>query len=176
MRVWSRRFSRATRRPRDGTKLGTIDIDDRLSEGLRGFLRQIVADASLDEPVFVVPREFSRVGSTIRMRCAIGVAFQRDRRHGNVRGSSEALFECVVFGFAFGEAESPTIIVNYDGNIVRVIERPGAALERVVVEVPFRRRGLPDKFREITPVLVITEHTAMRREVVLIPPLVFSLR
>ena len=34
------------------------DVDDSVSKGLRGFLRQIVPDASTDDPVRIFAREF----------------------------------------------------------------------------------------------------------------------
>ena len=40
----------------------TIDFYDSLGKALRGFLRQIVTDAVLDDPVQVFAREFLGIG------------------------------------------------------------------------------------------------------------------
>jgi hypothetical protein len=36
-----------------------VDVDDRLGEGLRGLLGQVVPDAALDRPVLVLARELA---------------------------------------------------------------------------------------------------------------------
>src|SRR5260370_41672490 len=48
------------------------DVDDRVDEGLRRLLRQVVPDAAGDRPVRIAPREFLGVGGGRRMRRAIG--------------------------------------------------------------------------------------------------------
>ena len=55
-----------------------IDVNDRLGKGLRGFLRQIVPDATRDGAVRIFAREFARVGARVQMRRAIGIAFRWD--------------------------------------------------------------------------------------------------
>ena len=52
-------------------------------EGLWGFLRQIVPDAALDDPVLIFAGELLGIGAGLRVRRAIGVALHRDRRHGD---------------------------------------------------------------------------------------------
>jgi hypothetical protein len=41
----------------------TIDVDNGFSKSLRRFLRQVVPDSALDEPVFVLVRELLRIGA-----------------------------------------------------------------------------------------------------------------
>ena len=54
------------------------DVDDRLGEGLWGFLRQIVPHAARDEAVLIFTREFAAIGRGFRMGRAVGVAFHSD--------------------------------------------------------------------------------------------------
>jgi len=35
-----------------------VDFDDSIGEGLQGFLRQVVPDAALDDPVRILPENF----------------------------------------------------------------------------------------------------------------------
>jgi hypothetical protein len=51
-----------------------IDIDDRLGEGLRGFLGHVVPDAAFDHPVRVLAREFVGVGAGVGVGGAVGAA------------------------------------------------------------------------------------------------------
>ena len=80
------------------------------------------------------------------------------------------------FALAGGKTEPPAIVVDYDGDVVRVIEGDGGAIERGIVEVPFWRRDLPNQLREVVPVFVITGLAAFCREVILIPPLELGFR
>ena len=49
------------------------------------------------------------------------------------------LFQVVVFRLAFRQAEPPAIIVDHDGDVIRIVEGRRAAIERGVVEIPLRR-------------------------------------
>src|ERR1700741_1047482 len=109
------------------------DIDDRLREGLRRFLRQVVADAARDGPVLVLAAESLGVGTRIRARCAIGIALQGNGRHGDVREFGELLFQRVELGFTLGQPAPPAIIVDDDGGVIRVAGSRGAAIEGGVV-------------------------------------------
>jgi len=59
-------------------------------------------------------------------------------RHADQRGLRQPLFEVVIFRLALGQAESPAVIMDHDGNVIRVIEGRGAAIERGIVELPHR--------------------------------------
>jgi hypothetical protein len=52
-----------------------LEDADRVGEGLRSFLRQIVPDAALDDSVRVLAREFLGIGTTVRVWCTIGICF-----------------------------------------------------------------------------------------------------
>ena len=79
------------------------------------------------------------------------------------------------FGSPCAEAEPPAIIVDHDGNVVRIVESGRAAIEGGVVEIPFRRRDLPDEFGEIAPVFVVAGAAAFGGKIELVPPLQFGL-
>src|SRR5216684_2296506 len=121
------------------------DVDDSFGEGLRSFLRQIVPDAALDEPVRIIAGEFPGIGAGVRMRGTIGIAFKRNGGHADNRSFSERLFEIVVFRLALRQAESPAVIVDHDADLIRVFECRCAAIESGIIEVPLRRSELPNE-------------------------------
>ena len=86
------------------------------------------------------------------------------------------LLQIVILRLAFGQAEPPAVIVDHDADVIRVVEGRGAAIERGVIEVPLRRRDLPDELRKVVPVLVVAGAAAFGGEIVLIPPLELRLR
>jgi len=98
------------------------DVDDRLSKGLWGFLRQVVPHAAGDEPVLIFSREFAAISRGFRMGRAVGVAFHSDRGYCDDGPLGEFLFQIVVFPLAVGEVEPPAVIVDHDGHVVRVVE------------------------------------------------------
>src|SRR5512132_3037292 len=57
-----------------------VDVDDRLGEGLRSLLGQIVTDAALDDPVRIFAREFFGIGIGVRVWFTVGIALG-DCRH-----------------------------------------------------------------------------------------------
>jgi hypothetical protein len=77
----------------------------------------------------------------------------------------------IVFRLALGQAEPPAIIVDRDGDVVRIVERRRAPVERRVIEVPLRRSQLPDELSEVVSVFVVSCPAAVGGEVVLVPPL-----
>ena len=101
-----------------------------------GFLRQIVADAAGDQPVRILAGELLGIGGGVRMRRAVGVAFQRDGRHGDDRTCGEPLFQLVIPRLARRQAEPPAVVVDHDADVIRIVEGRRAALEGRVVEVP----------------------------------------
>src|SRR6185312_17048095 len=103
------------------------------------------------------------------MRRPVRIAFQGNRRHGDDRRFGKPPLEIIVFRLPGSETEPPAIVVDHDGDVVRVVEGDGRAIERGIVEIPFWRGDLPDELGELTPVFVITGLAAFCREVVLIP-------
>jgi len=55
-----------------------VDISDSLGKSLRSFLRQIVPDAAIDDPVLRSAGERFGVGSCLRVWCPIRVTFKCD--------------------------------------------------------------------------------------------------
>ena len=149
----------------------TIDFDDRFGKGLRGFLRQIVPDAALDDPVRIFAGEFLGIGAGVRVWCAIGITFKGDGGHGDDRTFGKPLFQIVIFRLAFSQAEPPAVIMDHDGDVIRVVEGRRAAIERGIVEVPLRRSELPDELRKVVPVFVVAGPAAFGGKIILVPPL-----
>ncbi len=110
------------------------------------------------------------------MGCAVGIPFQRKRGDGDDRAAGEPLFEIVVLGLAFRQAEPPAVIVYDDGDVVRVVEGRGGPIERRLVELPFGRSELPNELVEIMAVFLVAKLAAFRGKVKLVSPLEFRLR
>ncbi len=104
------------------------------------------------------------------MRRAIGIAFHGDSRHGDDRALSEPLLQIVISRLAFNEAKTPTVIVNHDLSMIRILEGSCAAIERGIVEVPFWRSELPNELGKIVSIFFIAGLAAFGRKVILIPP------
>src|SRR5271166_6328219 len=93
------------------------DIEDSLGEGLRRFLRQVVPDATRDEPVHVFACELVRIGAGFRMWRAVGIAFQSNRGHFYDRAFGKPLLEIIVSWLTSSETEPPSIVVDHDRNM-----------------------------------------------------------
>src|SRR5580704_4491869 len=81
------------------------DINDRLGEGLRGFLRQIVPNAAGDEAVVIFPREPRAVRRLGRMRRTVRVAFHGNRGHSDRGKCGQPLFQVIILSLAIGLAK-----------------------------------------------------------------------
>ena len=73
------------------------------------------------------------------MRRSVSIAFQGDCGHVNYRGLGEPPFQIVIFRLTFSQSQPPAIIMDHDAHMIRVVEGRCAAIERGIVEVPFRR-------------------------------------
>ncbi len=104
------------------------------------------------------------------MGCAVGISFECDCGDGDDGGFGKFFFEVVVFWLARGEAKTPAIVVDDDGDVVRVVEGLSGAIVGGIVKVPLRRCGLPDEFVEVVGVLGVAEFAAVGGEIILIPP------
>ena len=149
-------------------------VDDGLRKRLGRFLWKVVTDASLDEPMRILPGEFLGIGARIGMRRTVRVAFERYRGNGDRRKFRKALFKRGVFRLAFCKAETPAIIVDDDGDVIWIVEGRRASIERGVVEPPLRRCQTPDKFGELAAVFIVPQAAARCGEIKLIPPLKFG--
>ncbi|KAG1252906.1 hypothetical protein G6F68_011573 [Rhizopus microsporus] len=83
---------------------------------------QVVADAAGDVAVLVFAAKLLGVAGGGRMRGAVGVAFQGDRRHRDLRCGRQAFFQFVVLRFAFCQGQAPAVVVHHDRHVVRVVE------------------------------------------------------
>ena len=80
-------------------------------------------------------------------------------------GRGKPLFQIVVFRLALGQAEPPAVIMDHDGDMIRIVERCRGAIEGGIVEIPFRRSELPDQFCKIVPVFFVAGAAAFRGEI-----------
>src|SRR5215207_3950229 len=103
------------------------------------------------------------------MRRAVGVALEGDGGHGYDWSLGKPLFQIRVFRLTLSQSQPPTVIVDHDIHMIRIIEGCCAAIKSSVVEVPFGRSDLPDQLREIVPVFVVSGPAAFGGEVKLIP-------
>ena len=85
------------------------------------------------------------------------------------------LFEIVVFRLAFSQSDPPAVIMDHDGDVIRVVEGRRGAIERGIIEVPFRRSELPNQLRKIVPVFVVALPAAFGGKIILVPPLELGL-
>src|SRR3954447_8346728 len=134
-----------------------------------------MSNSASQVPVYVSAGELRGVSSRGSVRRAVGIPFKRDCGHGDDRTGREPILEGVVSRLAFSQTEPPAIVVDDDAHVIRIIERCGAAIERRVIEVPFRRRGPPDQPRKLLPISLVAGAATFRREVELIPPLQLGL-
>src|SRR4051794_3651261 len=123
---------------------GAVDVENRSGEGFRSLLRQVVPDAALDGAVLIRAGESPGVGARVRMRGAVGVTFQGDRRHRDDRGTRQPLLQGVVLRIPVGQSQAPSVVVDHDLDVVRVVEGGRAAGEGGIVEVPLRGCRAPD--------------------------------
>ena len=153
----------------------TINFDNSCGEILRGFLRKIVPDATLDDPMCIFAREFFGIGTGVRVWRTVGVTFKGNGRHGDGGRFRKPLVQMEILRFAVSQAEPPAVVMDDDRHVIRVIEGRRASSERGIVEVPFRRGELPNQLRKVASVFVVASPAALRGKIVLVPPLQFSL-
>src|SRR3984893_338510 len=85
--------------------LECVDVDYRFGKFLGCLLRQVMSDATSDEAVFVLAREFSTIGCVDGMRRTVRVPFHGDRRHGNHRTRGQSLLQFVVLRLTLRQAD-----------------------------------------------------------------------
>src|SRR5579863_1361662 len=156
--------------------LECVYVDYRFGKFLRSLLRQVVSDATSDEAVFVLAREFFAIGCVDGMRRTVRVPFHCDCRHCNHRTRGQSLLQFVVLRLALRQADSPAVIMNHNVHVVRILKRCSGTIQGAIVEVPPRRSELPNELRKVASILVVTRTPAVRREIELIPPGQFGLR
>ena len=134
-------------------------------------MRQIVPDAALDNPVRICAREFLGIRTGVRVRRPIGIPFKGDGGHGDDQTLGKPLFQFVVFLLAFCQTKAQAIVMNYDADMIRIVQRCRAAIERGVIGIPRWRSYLPDELGKIMPVFVVAGPATFRGNIELVPPL-----
>ena len=125
-----------------------------------------MTDAARDNPVCVFARELFAIRVAVRVWRTIGITFKGDRRHGDDRTFGKPILQIIVLRVAFGQADSPAVVMDHDGDVVRVVERRRGAIERGIIELPPRRSDLPNELGKIAPVFVVAERAAFGGKVV----------
>src|SRR5215510_8250101 len=105
------------------------------------------------------------------MWSAVRVAFKRDRGHGYAWELGEPRLDRIVLRLSFGEPEAPPIVVDRNGDVIRIVEGSRRSIERGVVEIPLRRCGLPNEPRKVARVFFVASPATVGGEVILVPPL-----
>jgi hypothetical protein len=52
--------------------------------------------------------------------------------------------------------------MDYDADVIRVVEGHCGALERGIIEVPLRRSDLPNELRKVVPVFLVASPATFR--------------
>src|SRR5438270_13219451 len=78
----------------------------------------------------------------------IGIAFKSDRGYRDDRCRRNPLFHMFILRVALSQTDPPAIVVDHNGDVVRIIERRCRAIERGIIELPLRRSKLPDQLVE----------------------------
>jgi hypothetical protein len=107
--------------------------------------------------------------------CTIGITFKGNGGHGDDRAFGKPLFQIVIFRLALSQTEPPTVIMDHDADVIRIVEGRCTPIERRIIEVPLRRRKLPNELRKVVAVFVVAYPAAFGGKIVLVPPLELSL-
>ena len=110
------------------------------------------------------------------MRRAVGVTFECDGGHGDHRRCRQAAFPDHRISPRLEQTEAPAVIMNDDGNVIRVVEGCRSSIERGIVEVPLRRSLVPNELRKVVPVFVVALLAAFGGKIKLVPPFKLGLR
>src|SRR5262245_23055620 len=71
-------------------------------------------DAALDMPMRIAARELLGIRTGLRMRRAVGIAFERDCGDADHWTRGELFLQFVILRLACGQTKPPTVIVNDD--------------------------------------------------------------
>jgi hypothetical protein len=126
-------------------------VYDSFGESLRGFLRRFWTNAALEGPVRMLARE--QLAYALGSGCGVPLASSSIVMVDTAmtRLSVAALPDNRI-RFAFCEALPPTVIIDHDGDAIRVFEGRSRAIEGSNIEVPFRRSEFPNEPSKIVPV------------------------
>ncbi len=120
-------------------------------------MRHIVANA-FEDSVRIFAGEFMGMGCAIRGR-AIEITGNGDRGYSNNGSIVKLPFRIVVLRMAGSQAQPPAVIMDHDADVIQIVEERCGAIERGIIEVPFRRTVLPDELCKS----VLSGHAGARR-------------
>src|SRR3712207_3169334 len=106
----------------------------------------------------------------------VGLALECYCGYGNRRSFGERRFERIVLRFTRFQPQTPSIVVDHDADVIRVVERLRGAVEGGLVELPSRGCEPPNESAEVAPVFAVAALPPLGRKVVLIPPGILGLR
>src|SRR4051794_22140808 len=89
-----------------------VNVDHGTYKRIWCLLREVVADATGDQPVHVLAGELLFVRVRFRMRCAVGVTLECDRRDGDARERGKLRLDLVERRLAGRQSEPPPIVVD----------------------------------------------------------------
>ena len=75
--------------------------------------------------------------------------------------AASCLSRSLYFDAPSAEPEAPAVVMDHQADMIRVVERPRAPIERRVVKAPLRGRSLPDKLRKLMAVFFIPSATSV---------------
>lgn len=73
-----------------------------------------------DGSVRIFAREFLGIGTGLPLWCAIGITFESDSGHSDDRTFGKPLFQNVILRLALSQSDSPTIVMDDDGDVIQV--------------------------------------------------------
>src|SRR5260370_26254642 len=114
------------------------DVDNGLRELLRSLLGQIVPDTALHEAMQIFAGELLGVSGGIRMWRTVLIALKGDGRYADLRRGGQLRFQLIQAWIALCQSKPPSIVMDHDIDVIRIIESCRATTQRRVVELPFR--------------------------------------
>ena len=81
-----------------------------------------MTDATFNNFVQIFPWKFICVSIAFRMRCTIGITFKRNGWYYNNRAFGKVLFKIIVLWFSFCKSKPPSVIMNNNCNMIRIVE------------------------------------------------------
>ena len=93
-------------------------------------------NAAGNRPVLIFAGEFLRIRTRLWMRRSVGITLKSNRGYRDYRTRGQPRFQLVIFRLTFSQTKAPSVIVDHDGNVVRILKGSCAATERGMIEIP----------------------------------------
>ena len=105
---------------------------------------------ALQNPMRIFAREFLGIEFFRTGLRTVEITSDSDCRYGDNGTLERLLFQIVISWLAFRQAQLPAVIMDNDGDMIRVVKGRCGAVERSIIGIPFRWHVLPDQsFRNI---------------------------